>query len=75
MMAFRSGFEMSLGYYLVAGITVGLGLFNPPSWPPMFGSFSQGYTLRNLWGKCWHQKCVILGMLLTSYSLSSPRCD
>lgn len=55
MMAFRSGFEMSLGYYLVAGISVALGISDPQAWPPMFGSFLKGYTVRNIWGQCWHQ--------------------
>jgi hypothetical protein len=55
MMAFRSGFEMTLGYYLVAGVSVGLGISDPYAWPPMFGSFFKGYTVRNIWGQCWHQ--------------------
>ena len=55
MMAFRGGFEMSVSYCLVGGITVGLGIFDPQSWPPMFGSITQGYTLRNVWGKCWRK--------------------
>ena len=49
MMAFRSGFEMSVGYYLVAGMTVCFGIFDPRCWPPMFGSFSKGYT-REIFG-------------------------
>lgn len=57
MMAFRSGFEMSLGYYLIAGMTVCFGIFDPQHWSPMFGSISEGYTIRNIWGACWHQNC------------------
>jgi len=45
MLAFRSGFEMSVGYYLIAGIAVALGLSEPQSWPPYFGSFLVSYFL------------------------------
>jgi hypothetical protein len=54
--AFQSGFGMAMTYYLSAAIAVGFGLYDPQDWPPFFGSFiSQGYTMRNIWGKCWHQ--------------------
>lgn len=68
MMAFRGGFEMSVSYSLVAGMTVALGIFNPQSWPPMFGSYAQGYTLRNIWGKCW-RKDSVLSHILSPFEL------
>ncbi|KIX08170.1 uncharacterized protein Z518_02826 [Rhinocladiella mackenziei CBS 650.93] len=54
--ACHSGFTLVFGYYLLAAILVGCGLYRPQSWPPMFGSFiRKGYTMRNIWGYCWHQ--------------------
>ncbi|OAP60780.1 hypothetical protein AYL99_05782 [Fonsecaea erecta] len=54
--AFHSGFSLAFSYYLGAAIAVGSGLSTPQSWPPIFGSFiKKGYTLRNIWGYCWHQ--------------------
>lgn len=51
---FHSGFTMAFGYYFLAAIVVGSGIYSPQSWPPMFGSFLQkGYTMRNIWGYCW----------------------
>ncbi|KAJ6119514.1 toxin biosynthesis protein Tri7-like protein [Penicillium sp. IBT 18751x] len=37
-------------------IAVGLGISEPASWPPMFGSSLEAYTIRNFWGKYWHQQ-------------------
>lgn len=52
--AFHSGFSMGMGYYLLAAVAVGTGLYRPQSWPPMYGSFiKKGYTMRNIWGSCW----------------------
>ncbi|EUC49779.1 hypothetical protein COCMIDRAFT_32796 [Bipolaris oryzae ATCC 44560] len=34
---------------------VGSGLASPRSWRPLFGSMWEAYTLRNFWGKFWHQ--------------------
>ncbi|KAJ9607725.1 hypothetical protein H2200_007803 [Cladophialophora chaetospira] len=52
----RSGMSMVLGYYLLSAVVVGTGIHSPQSWPPMFGSFlTKGYTMRNIWGYCWHQ--------------------
>ncbi|EXJ58575.1 hypothetical protein A1O7_06002 [Cladophialophora yegresii CBS 114405] len=52
----HNGFAMVFGYYLVTIFAVGAGLYSPHSWPPLFGSFvKKGYTVRNIWGYCWHQ--------------------
>ncbi|OQU96641.1 hypothetical protein CLAIMM_02691 [Cladophialophora immunda] len=54
--AFHSGFTMAFSYYLGAAVAVGSGLYTPQSWPPIYGSFvKRGYTVRNIWGCCWHQ--------------------
>ncbi|KAJ5087450.1 hypothetical protein N7456_011066 [Penicillium angulare] len=36
-------------------VFVGLGLDVPDNWPPLFGTMADAYTLRNYWGKFWHQ--------------------
>ncbi|PGH36768.1 hypothetical protein GX50_00428 [[Emmonsia] crescens] len=36
-------------------ISVGLGLSNPSEWRPLFNSMWDAYTLRDYWGKFWHQ--------------------
>ncbi|KAJ5218174.1 uncharacterized protein N7498_000273 [Penicillium cinerascens] len=42
--------------YRVASIVlVGLGLDEPEHWPPVFGRMLDAFTLRNFWGKFWHQ--------------------
>ncbi|KIW18353.1 hypothetical protein PV08_02641 [Exophiala spinifera] len=80
--AVYSGCSMAIGYNLVSAVMVGSGLSSPQSWPFLFGSFAQkGYTLRNIWGSCWHQlhrrwfesaNSLLLRMLkLTKGSLSS----
>jgi hypothetical protein len=54
--AFQSGLGMVMAYYLAAAVAVGIGLYQPRDWPPLFGSFiREGYTIRNVWGRCWHQ--------------------
>ncbi|KAJ5746493.1 toxin biosynthesis protein Tri7-like protein [Penicillium odoratum] len=37
-------------------VAVGLGISEPANWPPMFGSSFEAYTIRNFWGKYWHQQ-------------------
>jgi len=40
---------------ILAIVTVGLGLFEPADWPPIFGSFGDAYSIRRFWGRSWHQ--------------------
>ncbi|KAJ5752441.1 hypothetical protein N7520_009358 [Penicillium odoratum] len=43
-------------YYRASSIIfVGLRLDSPSNWPPAFGRVADAYTLRNFWGKFWHQ--------------------
>jgi hypothetical protein len=44
------GAVVQMLYSLVAALAVGAGLWEPKSWPPMFGKFSDAYTLRRFWG-------------------------
>ncbi|KAI0357811.1 hypothetical protein OH77DRAFT_1588133 [Trametes cingulata] len=48
---------LKLSYIAVAIVAVatGIGNGNPEDWPDMFGSWSDAYTVRHLWGRVWHQ--------------------
>jgi Membrane bound O-acyl transferase family len=53
--AFQAGMALAWLYPVGAVIAVCLGISQPQEWPPIFGSFSKGYTMRKIWGYCWHQ--------------------
>ncbi|VUC24039.1 unnamed protein product [Clonostachys rosea] len=42
-------------YYFAAAVTVAIGINKLESWPPIFGSLRNAYTIRGLWGRTWHQ--------------------
>ncbi|KIK56854.1 hypothetical protein GYMLUDRAFT_775031 [Collybiopsis luxurians FD-317 M1] len=42
-------------YSLAAFIAVASGYSLQEDWPDMFGSWFDAYSVRNLWGKTWHQ--------------------
>ncbi|KAJ5306463.1 hypothetical protein PENANT_c017G11266 [Penicillium antarcticum] len=44
-----------LPYRVLSIIFVGTGLDSPSDWPPAWGRMGDAYTLRNFWGKFWHQ--------------------
>ena len=49
--AMRSYFDMAYGYHVCSLLAVSLGLTEPALWPPLFGSFTEAYTMRKLWGE------------------------
>lgn len=49
--AIRAYFDMAGGYHICSLLAVGLGLTEPALWPPMFGSFTEAYTMRKVWGE------------------------
>ncbi|KAI9056294.1 hypothetical protein FKP32DRAFT_1585720 [Trametes sanguinea] len=53
----RSYTVMKLLSNLVSIFCVATGLFNgnPKDWRPMFGNWSDAYTVRRFWGRTWHQ--------------------
>ena len=54
--AFRTYYSIELAYYSAAIIGVVIGFGTPSDWPPVSGSFrNDGYTIRKMWGTCWHQ--------------------
>ncbi|KAF8993359.1 membrane bound O-acyl transferase family-domain-containing protein [Cyathus striatus] len=44
-----------LPYTVVATVAVGFGLTDASEWPPIFGKWSDAYTVRRFWGRTWHQ--------------------
>nr|A0A0M3STV6.1 RecName: Full=Acetyltransferase aurG; AltName: Full=Aurovertin biosynthesis cluster protein G [Calcarisporium arbuscula]ALD83633.1 O-acyl-transferase [Calcarisporium arbuscula] len=48
-------FSLQVVYSFLAIVFVMVGLSPVQRWPPLFGSFTEIYTLRNTWGKAWHQ--------------------
>jgi hypothetical protein len=58
----RSYFDLAYGYHICALVAVGLGLTEPALWPSPFGSFTEAYTMRKVWGKR-HSPIPIICML------------
>ncbi|KAL1747597.1 membrane bound O-acyl transferase family-domain-containing protein [Schizophyllum fasciatum] len=50
-------------YEILALLGVGLGLWEPQLWPPMFGSFWDAYTVRRTWGRVWH--CILRRFIIS----------
>jgi hypothetical protein len=42
--------SMGLFYWVMGTLAVGIGQGDPDEWPPLFGHFSEMYSLRNFWG-------------------------
>ncbi|RDW58674.1 hypothetical protein BP6252_13150 [Coleophoma cylindrospora] len=48
-------FGLNMIYAMAAAITVSVGIYDICDWPPVFGNFTDAYTLRRFWGQSWHQ--------------------
>ncbi|KAF2265000.1 toxin biosynthesis protein [Lojkania enalia] len=57
-------YMLSMQYAQFAFLAVLLGLSKPEDWPSPFGKLHEITTLRDFWGKFWHQQ---LRHMLTSY--------
>lgn len=51
----QAGCAICLGYHVPALVCVALHLSEPQDWPPCMSDWSEAYTVRNVWGKCYHQ--------------------
>ncbi|KAJ3712720.1 membrane bound O-acyl transferase family-domain-containing protein [Lentinula raphanica] len=64
-------------YYTVALICVGSGYSEAGDWPKVFGNLKEAYSLRNFWGRTWHQLirrfCISLGRKGTRLFDVAPR--
>ncbi|KAE9395795.1 hypothetical protein BT96DRAFT_825753 [Gymnopus androsaceus JB14] len=63
-------------YYLAALGAVIFGYSSQEDWPDFFGSWFDAYSVRNLWGKTWHQMlrrhCVSIGKAIAKL-LGAPK--
>lgn len=46
---------LSLQFSVFAALTVAIGMYSPQDWPPLMGRLRDVSTVRNFWGKFWHQ--------------------
>jgi Trk-type K+ transport system membrane component len=46
---------LSLQFSVFAALTVAIGMYTPQDWPPLMGRLRDVSTVRNFWGKFWHQ--------------------
>ncbi|KAL7787168.1 membrane bound O-acyl transferase family domain-containing protein [Trichoderma ceciliae] len=63
-------------YCSLAILCVMVGISPVERWPPLFGSVSEMYTIRNTWGKFWHQAIrqkISSPAYYTTYSLLGLR--
>ena len=51
----NSAANIGLGYHLPALLAIATHLSPPQSWPSVLGPWSSAHTVRNAWGKLWHQ--------------------
>ncbi|GLA64909.1 hypothetical protein AtubIFM54640_006643 [Aspergillus tubingensis] len=58
---------ISFTYRLVAVVSVGLRFEAPEEYPPLFSKMADAYTLRNFWGKFWHQLLRIKFTAISNY--------
>jgi len=56
---------LSLLYMAYSIVSVAIGMTEPWDWPHLFGSPLDGYTVRNAWGRVWHQ---LLRKLVTGHA-------
>ena len=52
---FTAFVSMSILHAMVSILSVAVGLSEPRDWPHLFGSPRKAYTVRNCWGRVWHQ--------------------
>ena len=52
---FTAFVSMSILHAMVSILSVAVGLSEPRDWPHLFGSPWKAYTVRNCWGRVWHQ--------------------
>jgi len=46
---------LGMQHCVVSAIAVATGISAPEAWPPLFGSWTDAWTVRRFWGRTWHQ--------------------
>jgi hypothetical protein len=50
-----SYYSLNMTYTLPAALSVAVGIYSPSDWPPLMGKLRDVVTVRDIWGKFWHQ--------------------
>lgn len=53
--ALGSYYALNMQYSVAAALSVGVGLYTSQDWSPLMGQLRDVLTVRDLWGKFWHQ--------------------
>jgi hypothetical protein len=51
----ESYYSLNMQFCLFSALTVGLRLYEPDDWPPIMGRLREVGSVRDFWGKFWHQ--------------------
>ncbi|KAF9459747.1 membrane bound O-acyl transferase family-domain-containing protein [Collybia nuda] len=51
----RSVACINVPHIVLSIVSVGGCMTEPKGWPPLFGNFNDAYTVRQFWGRTWHQ--------------------
>ncbi|KIY49537.1 hypothetical protein FISHEDRAFT_65482 [Fistulina hepatica ATCC 64428] len=47
--------QVALYYTVLSAVVLSTGFTRPEDWPPLFGAFTDLCSIRELWGRVWHQ--------------------
>ncbi|KAJ3825508.1 membrane bound O-acyl transferase family-domain-containing protein [Lentinula raphanica] len=68
--------SLKLYYYLGAFLAVLTGYSSQEDWPDFFGNWIEAYSVRNFWGRVWHQmlrgRCTAIGRTAAKYLGAPP---
>ncbi|KAL1747000.1 membrane bound O-acyl transferase family-domain-containing protein [Schizophyllum fasciatum] len=62
--------DSQLQYCILSALVVGCGADEPQSWPPLWGTFWDAFTVRRLWGRTWH---LCMRRFISSISKTTAR--
>jgi hypothetical protein len=66
-----SYYSLNMTYTLPAALSVAAGIYSPSDWPPLMGKLRDVVTVRDIWGKFWHQLLRRVGSSAPSITKSS----
>ncbi|RDW80058.1 hypothetical protein BP6252_04696 [Coleophoma cylindrospora] len=75
--AFKEYFQIAMQYFAASSLTTALRIYDPQDWPPMFGQWKDAYTVRNFWGRTYHQmmrtSLTVPSKYITTHILHLPK--
>ncbi|KEQ58187.1 uncharacterized protein M437DRAFT_59928, partial [Aureobasidium melanogenum CBS 110374] len=71
----QARWTMSALLSVLAAITVPLHIYPPSAFPPLFGSFTNAYTVKRFWAHTWHQMMRTLATPYTSFLVRTLGLD